>query len=143
MPPTERSNSRMIMERPSASATGPMVANCCSTLNAVARLRKRPWPASTTREHDHDRDQQQVRPHARDWSVQRVHAGVLLGQRVQHDDAEHDHADVRYCICVLKPLSSSRPCTSAMMKAPENVRSAEPSPPRIAVPPTSTALIAW
>ncbi len=60
MPPTERSNSRMIMERPSASATGPMVANCCSTLNAVARLRNRPWPAVHQREHDDDRGQQHV-----------------------------------------------------------------------------------
>ena len=29
------------------------------------------------------------------------------------------------------------------MKAPASVRSAEPSPPAMAVPPTSTALIAW
>src|SRR6202034_2867683 len=46
----------------------------------------------------------------------------------------------RYWICGEKPCSNSSTWQTAMMNAPIKVRMAEPSPPAIAVPPTSTAL---
>ena len=48
----------------------------------------------------------------------------------------------RYWICVEKPCNKSSTWQTAMMNAPTRLRRAEPSPPEIAVPPTSTALIA-
>src|SRR5262249_37578907 len=43
----------------------------------------------------------------------------------------------RYCHSWRRPLSSSMTCTAAITIAPAKVRSAEPCPPPIAVPPTS------
>src|SRR5262245_7151885 len=92
MLPTERSNSRAIMVRPSPSATGPMVASCCSTLNAVARLTNRPWPQSTRQNASTiAASSRNGRPDG-DVSLTDM-ASPALAQRVQHDDAEHDQPD--------------------------------------------------
>ena len=46
IPATERSNSRIRIDRPSPSATRPKVANSCMTLKIVPTLKKKPVPRS-------------------------------------------------------------------------------------------------
>ena len=46
MPATERSNSRTSMDRPSPSATRPIVAKQLHDAEIVPTLKKQPWPRS-------------------------------------------------------------------------------------------------
>src|SRR5262249_39611094 len=92
-------------------------------------------------EHDDAGRQDNERPSMR-AAESEAHAHRPLPRACNTMTASTISPAARYCHSWRNPLSSSMTCTAAITIAPANVRKADPWPPPIAVPPTSTAAMA-